>query len=78
MTRNQHIGLKVVNGAPFTAADIFPDLAYSTLAVAKDVTLHLGPPAAVLLQSNDIADPAITGLPKGTILIRSKNSSDSG
>ncbi len=65
VTRN-HIGLKVVNGAPFTAADSFPDLAYSTLATAKDMTLHLDPPAAVLLQSDDMADLAIPGLPKGS------------
>jgi ATP-dependent DNA helicase PIF1 len=54
VTRNQFVGLKVVNGAPFKAADIFPDLACGTIALASDVTLHLGPPVAVLLQS-DIA-----------------------
>ncbi|KAK0701569.1 hypothetical protein B0T26DRAFT_614590, partial [Lasiosphaeria miniovina] len=32
----------------------------------------LGPPSAVLLQSDDIADLEIPGLPKGTILIKSK------
>ncbi len=29
--RNQFIGLKVVNGAPFKAVDIFPDLASGTM-----------------------------------------------
>jgi len=72
VTRNQFVGLKVVNGAPFRAVDILPDLASSTIALASDVTLHLGPPAAVLLQSDDIADLAIPGLPSGTILIKSK------
>jgi ATP-dependent DNA helicase PIF1 len=62
----------VVNGAPFKAADIFPDLACGTIALASDVTLHLGPPVAVLLQSDDSAGLAIPGLPNGTILIRSK------
>ncbi|EAQ88598.1 predicted protein [Chaetomium globosum CBS 148.51] len=51
VTRNQFVGLKVVNG---------------------DVTLHLGPPVAVLLQSDDSAGLAIPGLPNGTILIKSK------
>jgi ATP-dependent DNA helicase PIF1 len=64
--------LKVVNGAPFKAADIFPDLACGTIALASDVTLHLGPPVAVLLQSDDSAGLAIPGLPNGTVLIRSK------
>lgn len=48
-TRNQFVGLKVVNGAPFTTVDIFPNLAYGTIALARDVTLHLGPRVAVLL-----------------------------
>jgi hypothetical protein len=80
VTRNQLIGLKVVNGAPFKAVDIFPDLASGSIALANDVTLHLGPPVAVLLQSSDTAGLqssdttglAIPGLPNGTILIKSK------
>src|SRR5437870_5204673 len=72
VTRNQLTGLKLVNGATFRALNIFPDLASGTIALASDVTLHLGPPAAVLLQSDEIGDLAIPGLPKGTILIKSK------
>jgi hypothetical protein len=72
VTRNQFVGLKVVNGAPFKAADIFPDLSAGTIALASDVTLHLGPPVAVLLESDDSAGLAIPGLPNGTILIKSK------
>jgi hypothetical protein len=70
VTRNQFVGLEVVNGAPFRAVDIFPDLASGTIALASDVTLHLGPPVAILLQS-DSAGLAIPGLPNGTILIKS-------
>ncbi|KAK0710680.1 hypothetical protein B0H67DRAFT_554777 [Lasiosphaeris hirsuta] len=72
VTRNQLIGLKVVNGGSFSAVDILPDLTAATIALASDVTLHLGPPAGILLQSDDIADFAIPGLPKGTVLIKSK------
>jgi hypothetical protein len=72
VTRNQFVGLKVVNGAPFQAVDIFPDLASGTIALASDATLHLGPPVAVLLQSDDSAGLAIPGLPNGMILIKSK------
>ncbi|AEO59421.1 hypothetical protein MYCTH_2307709 [Thermothelomyces thermophilus ATCC 42464] len=72
VTRHQFVGLKVVNGAPFQAADIFPDLAAGTIALASDATLHLGPPVAVLLESDDSAGLAIPGLPNGTILIKSK------
>ena len=72
VTRNQLIGLKVVNGGSFSAVDILPDLTAATIALASDVTLHLAPPAAVLLQSDNIADLAIPGLPKGMILIKGK------
>jgi len=72
VTRNQLLGLKLVNGASFRAVDIFPDLASSTIALASDVTLYLGPPAAVLLQSDDIANLIMPRLPKGIILVKSK------
>ncbi|EAQ86138.1 predicted protein [Chaetomium globosum CBS 148.51] len=72
VTQNQFIGLKVVNGAPFKAVDIFPDPAAGTIALASDVTLHLGPPVASLLQSDDSAGLAIPGLPNGIILFKSK------
>ncbi|KAH9985933.1 hypothetical protein F4779DRAFT_624344 [Xylariaceae sp. FL0662B] len=49
VTRNQLTRLKLVNGAPFEAVDIIPDLTYGTIALAGDVTLHLGLPAAILL-----------------------------
>ncbi len=70
-TRNQLTGLKLVNGAPFRAVDIFPDLSAGTIALASDATLHLGPAAAVLLQADDIAGLATPGFPKGTILLKS-------
>ena len=72
VTRNQLIGLKLVNGAPFRAVDIFPDFSAGAIALASDTTLHVGPPVAVLLQSDDIADLAIPRLPQGTILIKIK------
>jgi hypothetical protein len=72
VTRNQLVGLKVVNGAPFKAVDIFPDLSAGTIALASDVTLHLGPPVAILLESDDSAGLVVPGLPNGTILIKSK------
>lgn len=72
VTRNQFTGLKVVNGAPFDAVDIFPDTAAGTIALTIDATLHLGPPAGVLLQSSETANISIPGLPQGTILLRSK------
>ena len=72
VTYNQLTGLKLVNRASFRAIEIFPNLASGTISLTGDVTLHLGPPVAVLLQSDNITNLAIPRLPKGTILIKSK------
>jgi len=72
VTRNQHIGLKVVNGGLFNVINILPDFTAATIALTSDVTLYLASPAALLLQLDDISGLVIPGLPKGTILIRSK------
>ncbi|KAK7928542.1 hypothetical protein PG985_005540 [Apiospora marii] len=72
VTRNLHVGLKLVNGAPFTAVDVVPDPVYASIAVASDVTFHLRPPLTVLLQSDAIAELAIPGLPPGTVMLRSQ------
>lgn len=63
MTRNQLIKLKLVNGALFRAVNIFPDFSAGVITLTGDVTLHLGPPVGILLQSDDIANLAIPGLP---------------
>ncbi|KAK8872334.1 hypothetical protein PGQ11_002848 [Apiospora arundinis] len=39
VTRNLHVGLKLVNGAPFTAVDVVPDPVYASIAVTSDA-LH--------------------------------------
>ncbi|KAK6854926.1 hypothetical protein PG995_009114 [Apiospora arundinis] len=72
VTRNQLVGLRLVNGAVFQAVDVVPDLTRGSIALAQDVTLHLGPPLALLLQSDEIGDVAIPGLPPGTILVKSR------
>ncbi|KAK8106610.1 hypothetical protein PG999_009969 [Apiospora kogelbergensis] len=76
VTRNLHVGLKLVNCAPFTAVDAVPDPVYASIAVASDVTsdvtFHLRPPLTVLLQSDAIAELAIPGLPPRTVMLRSQ------
>ena len=72
ISRNQLLRLKLVNRASFKTVNIFPNLTFNTITLTSDVTFYLRPPAAVLLQLDDIADLAIPGLPKGTILIKSK------
>ena len=70
VNKNTYTGLKVVNGAEFTAADIIPDPKFPGYHLADDVTIHFGPPLGVLLESRETKDLAIPTLPTGTVLIR--------
>uniref|UniRef100_A0A8H7NHY1 ATP-dependent DNA helicase n=1 Tax=Bionectria ochroleuca TaxID=29856 RepID=A0A8H7NHY1_BIOOC len=57
VNKNMYTGLKVVNGAEFTAADIIPDPKYPGYCLADDVTIHFGLPLGILLQSKETASP---------------------
>ncbi|KAI1289116.1 hypothetical protein F5Y03DRAFT_378387 [Xylaria venustula] len=70
INKNIYTGLKVVNGAEFTAANIIPDPKYLGYHLADDVTIHFGPPLGILLQSTETKNLTILSLPPGTVLIR--------
>lgn len=70
VNKNIYTGLKVVNGAEFTAADIIPDPKHPGYHLADDVTIHFGPPLGILLQSRDTASLAVPVLPAEMVLIR--------
>lgn len=69
LTRNVHDGLNMVNGAEFTAVDVVPDPSFPGFRIADNITLHFGPPLAVLLTSPQVADVEIAGLPKGHVIL---------
>jgi hypothetical protein len=70
VNKNIYTGLKVVNGAEFTAADIIPDPKHPGYHLADDVTIHFGPPLGILLQSSETASLAVPALPAEMVLIR--------
>lgn len=70
VNKNIYTGLKVVNGAEFTAADIIPDPKHPGYHLADDVTIHFGPPLGILLQSSDTASLAVPVLPAEMVLVR--------
>ena len=70
LTRNALPGLKMVNGAEFDAVVVIPDPAFPGYHVADDVTVHFGPPQALILQSEQIKDLAVDGLPTGTVMLK--------
>lgn len=70
VNKNTYTGLKVVNGAEFTAADIIPDPKSPGYHLADDITIHFGPPLGILLESQETKHLAIPALPTGTVLLR--------
>ncbi|KAI0967095.1 hypothetical protein F4678DRAFT_483481 [Xylaria arbuscula] len=70
INKNIYTGLKVVNRAKFTAANIIPNSKYLGYHLADNITIHFGPPLGILLQSTETKNLTIPSLPPGTVLIR--------
>lgn len=70
VNKNIYTGLKVVNGAEFTAADVMLDPNYPGYHLTDNVTIHFGPPLGILLQSIETGNLSVPTLPAGTVLVR--------
>ncbi|KAM4061799.1 PIF1 protein [Hirsutella rhossiliensis] len=69
VNHNTHQGLKLVNGASYTAVEVIVDKAYPGHRISADTTIHFGPPAAIILGSETTKDFHFVGMPPGTILL---------
>jgi hypothetical protein len=69
VNQNIHQGLKLVNGAAYTVLDVILDKAYPGHRISTDITLHFGPPAGILLESETTRDFHFVGISPGTILL---------
>jgi hypothetical protein len=69
VNQNTYQGLKVVNGARFTALDVILDKAYPGHCVSANTIIHFGPPAAILLEGETTSDFRFVNMPPGTILL---------
>jgi len=69
VNQNTHQGLKLVNGASYTALDIIVDKAHPGYRISSDAILHFGPPAGMLLTGESTKDYHFVGMPPGTILL---------
>ncbi|KJZ67910.1 hypothetical protein HIM_12701 [Hirsutella minnesotensis 3608] len=69
VNHNTHLGLKLVNGAGYRAVDVILDKAYPGHRVSADVTIHFGPPAGAILESETTEEFRIVGMPPGTVLL---------
>ena len=69
MNQNIYQGLKLVNGAGYTAVNIIFDRTYPGYYINADTVLHFGPPADILLASETTKDLYFVGIPPDTILL---------
>ncbi|KAM4061649.1 PIF1-like helicase [Hirsutella rhossiliensis] len=69
VNQNTHQGLKLVNGAGYTAVEVIPDRAFPGHRVSAELTMHFGPPAGIVLASETTKDFHFVGMPAGTILL---------
>ncbi|KAM4062369.1 AAA domain-containing protein [Hirsutella rhossiliensis] len=69
VNQNTHQGLKLVNGAGYTAVDVIPDRAFPGHRVSAELIMHFGPPAGIVLASETTKDFHFVGMPAGTILL---------
>jgi len=69
VNQNTHQGLKLVNGASYTALDVIVNKAYPGYRISADTVLHFGPPAGILLAGETTKDLHFVGMPAGTILL---------
>ncbi|XP_044716005.1 PIF1-like helicase domain-containing protein [Hirsutella rhossiliensis] len=51
VNHNTHQGLKLVNGASYSAVEVIVDKAYPGHRISADMTIHFGPPAGIILES---------------------------
>lgn len=66
---NTHQGMKLINGASYTAVDVILDKAYPGHWISAEMALHFGPPAGIMLASETARDFHFVGMPAGTILL---------
>ncbi|KJZ69894.1 hypothetical protein HIM_10727 [Hirsutella minnesotensis 3608] len=69
VNHNTHQGLKLVNGASYTAVEVIVDKAYLGHRVSADTAIHFGPPAGVILESETTRGLHFVGMPPGTVLL---------
>ncbi|KJK73761.1 hypothetical protein H634G_10966 [Metarhizium anisopliae BRIP 53293] len=69
MNCNTLQGLKLVNRASYTAVEVILDKSYPGHRISAGLTIHFGPPAGILLESETTKDFQFVGMPPGTILL---------
>jgi hypothetical protein len=66
---NTHQGLKLINGASYTAVDIVVDKVHLGYYISADTSLYFRPPVGILLASDITKRFHFVGIPPETILL---------
>jgi len=69
VNQNTYQGLKLVNGASYTAVDVILDKAHLGHRVSHNTVLHFGPLAGILLALEITRDFHFVSILAGTILL---------
>ncbi|KAG7418719.1 ATP-dependent DNA helicase PIF1 [Fusarium oxysporum f. sp. raphani] len=69
VNHNTHQGLKLVNGASYTALEVILDETHPGHRISADMMVHFGPPAGIILESETTKDIHFVGMPSGTVLL---------
>lgn len=73
VNENKYMGLKVVNGAEFTATGIVHPPGLEEISVNEKLSIFLGPPSGILLESKETQGIAFPHLPPNTIILPATN-----
>jgi hypothetical protein len=69
VNQNKYLGLKVVNGAEFTAAGVVANEEVEERVINERLSIFLGPPSGILLRSQDTEGLAFPHIPPGTLML---------
>ncbi|KJZ68701.1 hypothetical protein HIM_11915 [Hirsutella minnesotensis 3608] len=76
VNHNTRQGLKLVNGASYSAVEVIVDKAYPGHRISANMTIHFAPPAGIILESETTRCLHFVGMPPGTISVDTHDRQD--
>jgi hypothetical protein len=73
VNKNEYMGLKIANGAEFTAAGIVHPPGQREHIINDRLSIFLSPPSGIILRSKATEDLVFAGIPEGTLLLPTIN-----
>ncbi|KAF6804955.1 DNA repair and recombination protein, partial [Colletotrichum plurivorum] len=73
VNENTYMGLKVVNGAEFTAAGIIHPPGLQEVTISNEVSIFLGPPSGIILKSDTTQGVTFPNMPPNTVVLPARS-----